>query len=277
MWVACNGTNQLLELDTSDGSLVNTVDLGTTTANAPSYLLYDGVNIWVSKFNAGAITRVQARNPTISTTFTVGTNPMGMAFDGQFVWVANNGSNNISKVPANATDSSSVITYNPGCARPINMAYDNTHSAIWVVCNAAPLPGPQVIELNATGGVIHQVSIPNQDSPNCNEIAFDGTNIWVPVSPLNAVIQINTSSLVLTQTSLMGSQVVAVAFDAQHIWAVDVTNNQVFKLLPQPSGPALVTGPFPTGSSPFFIAFDGGNIWVSNAGVTGTGLVVSKM
>jgi hypothetical protein len=42
-------------------------------------------------------------------------------------------------IPVNATDSTGVLTYSPSCTRPINMAYDNTHSAIWVVCNAAPV------------------------------------------------------------------------------------------------------------------------------------------
>src|SRR5260370_37411482 len=48
-------------------------------------------------FNAVAILRWYAAN--LTTTFSVGTNPVGVAFDGANIWVSNFSSNNVAKLP----------------------------------------------------------------------------------------------------------------------------------------------------------------------------------
>ena len=71
MWVACSGS--LLELNVSDGTPVRSVPLPS-----PSFLLYDGKNIWATNKAAGTITPVNASTGAVGTALTVGSTPGGM-------------------------------------------------------------------------------------------------------------------------------------------------------------------------------------------------------
>ncbi len=76
-------------------------------------------------FNAVAILRWYAAN--LTTTFSVGTNPVGVAFDGANIWVANRGSNNVTKL--RASDGTLLGTFDAAVA-PVGVAFDGAN--IWV-------------------------------------------------------------------------------------------------------------------------------------------------
>lgn len=253
MWVACFGSNEIGEYNTNAGSFVQKVPL----SHSPNYLLYDGANVWVAYPNSGVVDKVQASTGTVLQPVTVGAGPWAMAFDGQYVWVSNRLSNSLSKVLA-TSGAVTTISLSSSCAQPTALAYDTAHSAIWVACNAAPL-GPYAIELNSTTGALMGTTAAFPSSPFCLNMAYDGNNMWVADQNSSTVIEINTTSRVLTTISLpANSSPAAVAYDGLYIWVARQDGN-VTKLL---SGSVMGTWPSGGGEA-YLVAFDGGNVWVT--------------
>ncbi len=264
----------------SDGSPVRSVPLAS-----PSFLLYDGQDIWATNTTAGTITPVNASTGTVGTQLTVGTTPAGMTFDGQNIWVALSGSSSQQITKVNATTrtvtsiSLTTTTNNPApCVNPVGIVYyapdplvpiaNDLTQSLWVVCNAVP---NQVIELNplsSTPGEILAATAPNKIGHCvCNNIAFDGRYVWtatpsVGMPSIAAVQQVDTttSNLTVTNTQLpSGTSPVAVAFDGIYIWMIDGSNSNVFKVLPSMG---TYIGPFTNpGGASSFLGFDGGNMW----------------
>ena len=292
MWVACSGSSEIDEYNTSDGSFVQSV---TGLQSSPSFLLYDGANIWATNPTAGTITAVQSSTGSVlGTPVNVGTNPAGMAFDGQYIWVTNQGSNSITQVKAatrvvvKTINVNRMTTYD--CVGPTSIAYDpfpadgSQPTSIWVVCGSTP---EQVMELTASGGFV-AATAPSAigGTPGCNNVAFDGRYIWLPTSSgpgssnFTDVFEIDTTNIMsVTKVVLpqQGSEPVAVAYDGMYIWVANASGSSptVTKILPSTGA---MQSFFPNGGSGYFVAFDGGNIWVSTPNQNGQGgYTVSKM
>ena len=277
LWVSCVGSNELDEYDPYDLTFLQKVSL----TSPPFFLLYDGGNIWATNpTGAGTVTEVQASTGTvlriIPVGFASGSNPSGMVFDGLDIWVANYSDDSVSKIQVE-TGAVTNISLAASCTDPRSLAYDGVHSAIWVACNGAP-NGPFVVELNSSGTVVATTaSIGN--TPNCNNMAFDGTNIWVTTSSgstFASVTEINTSTLALTVISLpANSGPAAVAYDGDYIW-VARGDGHVSKIV---ASTATLAGSAPaTGGTAYTLAFDGGNMWVSTPNVQPNGAyIISKM
>jgi hypothetical protein len=293
MWVACFGSSSLLELNVSDGSLVRSVSLAS-----PSFLLYDGKNIWATNKAAGTITPVKASTGAVGTPLTVGTTgtaPAGMTFDGQNIWVALSGSSSQQIAKVNVTSGTVTpipLTPNRTCVNPVGIVYyapdpgvliaNGLSQSLWVVCNAEPI---QVVELNPLSSTPGQVlaGTGNYIGPCvCDNVAFDGRYVWiatssVPQTGAAAVQQVDTTtnSLTVTNTNLPTPSPVAVAFDGIYIWAIDGSNSNVFKVLPSAG---TYSGPFTNpGGESSFLGFDGGNIWISTTDASNNTYSVSKM
>lgn len=202
MWVACNGSGDIEEYNTSDGSWVQSVGVGSS----PGYILYDGANIWVASPTGGTVTEWQASSGSPVRTVSVGTTPTGMTFDGTFVWVANRDSNTLTKVQV-SNGAKTTINISSFCTAPISLvyvasdpgslAYGNLSSSIWVTCNDAPF-GPAVVELNPANpsAAVSTTSI-GGNSPYCNNMAYDGLSVWVTSETPASVWAINTTTPVL--------------------------------------------------------------------------------
>ncbi len=290
MWVACSSTNsaaQLWELNTSDGSLVRAL---TLTNVHPSYLLFDGANIWATDRTAGTLTEVRASDGSlVRPTMTLGTTPSGMAFDGRYIWIANSSTTSGSLTKVDATNGNTTpIDISAHCTDATNIAFvssdpgspawGNLTKSIWVVCSATT---PQVIELDPSNNNAFVTATPTiGGSPNCNNIAFDGVRLWFttldgppPAGP--SVIQVDTTNpqnMVVATSLTETSHPDAVAFDGEFIWVTDSVSSLVTKLF---DGVTIRTAPAPGGNG-YFVAFDGGNVWVSNSN-GGSGFYVSKM
>ncbi len=96
-----------------------------------------------------------------------------------------------------------------------------------------------------------------------NQIAFDGSHIWVTnAGPMNVMkIRVSDGAIVGTYPVTGGS--VGIAFDGSNMW---VTNggSGITKLR---ASDGANLGTFMTGGSfPYYAAFDGENMWVSNSG-----------
>src|SRR5262249_870920 len=63
----------------------------------PSWLAYDGVNVWVTNSGSNTLTQIRASDGVVLGNFATGSMPAGVVFDGANVWVANSGSNTVSE------------------------------------------------------------------------------------------------------------------------------------------------------------------------------------
>ena len=257
IWVACRGSNSIQQLNAHDGRPLRTITDSEDLAT-PENLVFDGANIWVSNasIHRGRLTKVRANDGTVLSTYAVGSGPYGMVFDGASVWVANYGSNDLSKVNVGTGRVTNDIRL-AGCHLPDALGFDGSH--IWVNCGN----DQTVQELDRNGLYLQTVKV---DSHPYN-FAYDGSNIWVVNVTGNSVTKITTTANVscpsppcLVGTYSVGAHPQGIVFDSKYIWVSNLYENSLTKLSASDGGLfETITGL----SSPGLIAFDGGNIWVT--------------
>ena len=94
-------------------------------------------------------------------------------------------------------------------------------------------------------------------------IASNGTSVWA-ATELGDLYKVRTSDGVVEATIDLGTSPLGqVLFDGNNIWVASWgLGNGLFKI--QPSD-GTILGTYTVGKSPFGLAFDGGNIWVTNS------------
>jgi DNA-binding beta-propeller fold protein YncE len=141
--------------------------MGTfTLGGLPIAAAFDGVNVWVTSYSGGTVTKLRASDGAIAATYTLGTgvpNLLGIAFDGANMWIADRSSSDITKL--RASDGAVLGTFALPLG-PYGVAFDGWN--IWVTGASA------VSELRADGKRIGDFFFKNTAG-----IAFDGANIWV--------------------------------------------------------------------------------------------------
>ena len=85
--------NVVKKIRVSDSTIVGSYAVGT----APSRVVFDGVNIWVSNSLSDTVTKLRASDGFRLGDFPTGSHPIGLVFDGANVWVSNINGNTISK------------------------------------------------------------------------------------------------------------------------------------------------------------------------------------
>ena len=92
MWVATSGKT-LTKIRASDLTLVGKYK---TTAFFPTYVAFDGKNIWTTTNTD--VERFRASTGRLLTESLVGTNPQGIYFDGKDVWVSDGAAGTVTKI-----------------------------------------------------------------------------------------------------------------------------------------------------------------------------------
>ena len=85
-------------LKASDGTLVKKLTASDGVKNKPTYMVFDGVYVWVTNEEDGSISAFQASDFTHAKTVNAGgsgSNSQQIAFDGANIWVANSGSDTV--------------------------------------------------------------------------------------------------------------------------------------------------------------------------------------
>ena len=214
IWVANEGSNNVMKLKASDGSLVGTYAVGTN----PDTICFDGINIWVANYGNNTVTKLRASDGSLVGTYAVGTSPNGICFDGAYIWTANNNSNDVTKL--RASDGSLAGTY-PVDHRPVGVYFDGAN--IWVTNWGSD----NVMKLRASDGSLvgtYAVGI------GPNGICFDGANIWVTNRSSNSVTEFKASDGSLVGTYAVGTNPDTICFDGINIWVANYGNNTVTKL-----------------------------------------------
>jgi len=282
IWVTCNGTNEIQEFNTSDGSRIASVTQLFADSQYHglilSRILYDGAHIWVSasnKSDLGAVVRINlnaltatAKNsvscasmgPAGCTYFMTGSGASGLAFDGANIWVANSGSDNLTRIASDG--STTTLTPNTECIYPVFPVFDGAN--LWVPCRRSD--SVQVWQL--IGGS-QQTVLTAAGIEGPTSLATDGVNMWVASEGGTVNLISRASPFTISPAfTLPSSTSGGLAFDGKYMWVADYSHDQVTKLLPaaKPSSVPTVVETYLAGSSPESPVFDGQNIWVANSG-----------
>ena len=230
------------------GTKGDTGDPGTPGATGPPGIGLNPLQI--------AILRWYEATTTSGLDYAVGVGPVRIAFDGANIWVTSVFDNTVTRL--RASDGTCNGVANPpshnvtACSFAVGttgegVAFDGAN--IWV----SNFNSKTVTKLRASDGTCNGVANPPGSSVSAcsfavgsfpQDVAFDGANIWVA----------NNSSATVTK-----------------LRASDGTCNGVAN----PPGSGVTACSFAVGTNPVGVAFDGGNIWVTNNGPSVTKLRAS--
>jgi DNA-binding beta-propeller fold protein YncE len=123
IWVANFAANNVIKLQTSDGSVVV-----KHSAIWPTCLCFDGQNIWVSNMGSASVTKIRASDGIILGSYVVGDNPRYICSDGECIWVSNFNSGWLTKL--NISDGTKLGMFKVGDSLSY-ICFDGSN--IWVI------------------------------------------------------------------------------------------------------------------------------------------------
>jgi hypothetical protein len=261
LWVANEG-NVIARIRASDGKLLETWTGSTHTFGvlvAMNRVFFTGFFSTLYMIDpsqpAGAVTTVSS---------SLGAGCQGITFDGQKIWTANSsgfGTGSISIITPGNTLPWAVTNITTGFEAPHDILFDG--SSMWVT-DASPSGQGNVKRLDANGAVIQ--TIPVEGEPF--QMAFDGTNLWVPSGGKVVIIRAATGTVIATLTGNGISFPYAAAFDGERV----LITNQIAKTVSLWKAADLTPlGSFDTvDSEPTGVCSDGVNFWIT---LRGTGKV----
>jgi hypothetical protein len=185
---------------------------------------------------------------------TVGNIPRLVATDGADIWVANSNSGTVSRVQG--SDGRLLGTWT-GANTPFGVL--SAMGRIFV--SGANTPGQlyQIDPTQAAGAVTAVATLGNQP----NQIAFDGSRIWVgnAIGSVSIVTPGATIPWTVTTVTTGFSAPRGILYDGANIWALDAGPNTLLKL--DSTGAILQT--VTVGEQPYYPVFDGTNIWAPSS------------
>jgi hypothetical protein len=145
---------------------VTTVTAGFT---APSGIVFDGNNVWISE-GIGSVKRIDS-NAAVLQTVTVGSFPQHPGFDGGNLWVPNFNDSTVSIVRASNGAVLATLTGN-GLDHPSNAAFDGERVAV-----TSPVGGTVSLWKAADLTSIGSLTVGSQPHGVCS----DGISFWIAV------------------------------------------------------------------------------------------------
>jgi hypothetical protein len=270
------------------------VGLGVTTVGTnPDFLVFDGLDVWVSNFASGTISRVRSSSGNLLGTWTGATSPGPLLSAMGAIFASSHGSQNLYRIdPKQATNAANIVatvaigandiafdgeriwlanqssisivtpgpvipwtvtTVTAGFSQPTGAVYDGSN--VWVTDAGAST----LLRLNSGGAVLQSVTVGEATHP-----VFDGQNIWAPNPFVSAVTVVRASSgavlRVVTGNGLFSP--ITGAFDGERVVLVSNTADTVsiFKAADLSPLGSFSTGP---GTQPFGVCSDGIRFWVA--------------
>jgi hypothetical protein len=223
VFVACSGSNNLLEFDSS-GNLLHNIT-STAFANPNGAAVDTAGNIWVSNFASSQVVEITVNGSAITgNAFNTGNTGVGVAINQSTVWVANynNGSSTgtVSKI---ALSNDAIATLSPGGA-PSAMALDS-NGAAWTTLVHTVAKFDNTGALVSGGGFASQSGIPQ-------DIAIDGLNrAWVsnypgPYTAPGSLIELaNDGTLLSSNDGFVGTGVIPTGPQVPGGIAIDGSGN----------------------------------------------------
>ena len=205
------------------------------------------------------------QNDSVLGLTTVGMSPVLAQSDGLDVWVANFDGNSVSRV--RGADGKLLETWTGATS-----AYSVLVAMGRVFVPGKTSPGHLYrIDPSQTAGAVTTVASTLGDKPF--GIAFDGSRVWTANNGAPGSVSIVTPGATIpwTVTTVTTGFIApdGILYDGANIWATDLSAHTLLKL--DSAGAVLQT--VTVGSAPAYPAFDGGSIWVPNAGSSSVSVV----
>jgi hypothetical protein len=175
IWTANFGAPGSVSIVTPGATIPWATTTVTTGFSGLQGALWDGGNIWVTDYLAGALRKLDG-NGAILQTVTVGSLPEIPIFDGTNIWVPNNGSNSVSVVRASTGAVLTTLTGN-GLAAPITAAFDGQRLLVTNTADSVSLWKATDFAVLGTFGTGSN----SQPLAACS----DGLNFWITLSGTN--------------------------------------------------------------------------------------------
>jgi hypothetical protein len=228
------------------------------TCSFPGGLAFDGAHMWVACESLKELQEFNTSDGTLVRTVTgLVEEPAHLLYDGANVWVSGGGTS-IIKVKASTGAVLGTFTV-PGQGG--GMAFDGQY--VWVA-NNTNYNG--VSKLLATTGAVTTYTLSGCNT--ANDLAFDGTNIWVSCLNTSNVLELSSTGSVLNTFTLGGIGVhpEGITFDGTNIWVA--VGSGAAGSLDRINVTTLAETSFSVGSYPFNLTFDSVYIWVTDSGVS---------
>jgi YVTN family beta-propeller protein len=130
LWVTCEGTRAVIELDAKSGAL----ERAWTTGQEISHMLVptpDGRKLYVANIGSGSVTVIDRDSGSVNSIATGdGAEGIDVTPDGREVWVTNRGANTISVI--RVEDDTIVATLESGGTMPIRLKFTPDGRQAWV-------------------------------------------------------------------------------------------------------------------------------------------------
>jgi len=221
-------------------------NVGSGILAGPMGICFDGDNMWVANQGNSFVSKFKASDGTFVANYGVQGGPWGMAFDGSNIWVTNYYSNSISK--RRASDGADLGSFGLADSYPKGIACDGAF--IWVA-------GTNYLQRVGIDGLVSGVV---GIGGGLNDVAFDGTYLWVTSSG-GFVAKVDRSAMAVVAT-YPATNPWGIAFDGAHMWVANYGKTIVSK---RRVSDGFEVGYYDVGGNPRGVAFDGVNIWVAVA------------
>jgi len=259
-----NGTlgNSISVIDTATNTVVgDPIPVGDNPIDVA--VSPDGTTVYVSNFDSGNVSVIDASTNMVIATIAVGGGPVGVAVspDGTTVYVVSNNTDSVfvidtatnmvvgDSIPVGSTPENIVITPDGSTAYVTNFGSNN----ITVIDTATNTVVGDPIPVG-TGSIDLAVSP-------------DGTTVYVASGGSDSVFVIDTATnMVITTISVEDASNVAVSPDCTKVYVVSSDTTSVFVI--DTATNTVVGDPFPVGDEPRNAAVspDGTTVYVTNSG-----------
>ena len=129
MWVANYEPATVTKIRALDGTILQTIPVGTKDVSYPRLLAYDNIanRVWVTVCGDDKVKKINPDTGEIEGNYDVPGYPYAIVFDGTYMWVTQGVLDNVVKI--RPSDGAIVGTYNAGFA-PNGITFDGTY--IWI-------------------------------------------------------------------------------------------------------------------------------------------------
>ncbi len=130
VWVTCEGTKAVLELDAATGKILKTWE----TSQDVSHMVVatpDETKLYVANIGSGSVTVIDRSTDIVKSIPTgAGAEGIDVSSDGREVWVSNRGANSVSVI--NAGKDQVLVTFESGGTMPIRVKFTPDGKQAWV-------------------------------------------------------------------------------------------------------------------------------------------------
>jgi len=242
--LAAIGANSVGVIDPGSNQLVASVPVHAS----PLAVASGAGSVWVTDFDAHAVSRVDLRTRTVAEKIPLAAAPNGIVFGNHDVWVASvNGT-----VWRIDPQTDSVVQTIPVGTGPAGLAFGD--GSVWV---ANTFDGTVTRIDSRTGKVVRTIPVGAQASG----LTWGAGAVWVTDAVDGTVSRIDPATGTVTQTIGVGNGPTAVAYGEGSVWAVNSLDGTIARIDP---ATVKVTWVIPVGNGATGVAVGAGAVWVTN-------------